>query len=139
VGLIWFGLLMERVPFDPGRGTITRFVFVDPDFDPRGPVDVTLQTSIDGDDASQLSETVSFSGPGTYRRLKLNVDRIGRILGLRWMASISGGTVDELVDELGNNIVDASDNQIVGPASQYRGFRLLGQTFGFQRLGSFRR
>lgn len=135
-----FEVVLERVPFDPGRGAVSRFQFVDPDFDPQdSTTSITLETVLDGDESSREAHPVMFSGDGLYRRLKLYIRRLGRHLTPTWRASTGGGTLSDIVDDVGDNIVDDNANNIVAPGVDYKGFRLLGQTFGFQRTGSTRR
>lgn len=134
-----FEVLLTRVPFDPGRGKMSRLVFVDPDFDPlSSSTSASLITRVDGDPDSNLSTPVTLSGEGTVRRLKLYVNRIGRYFGINWQFSSGEGTLSNLVDESGNQVVDESANDVIGTGAVDR-IKLLGQTFGFQRLGSIRR
>lgn len=134
-----FEVLLTRVPFDPGRGKMSRLAFVDPDFDPLSSMSsASLITRVDGDPDSNLSTSVSLDGSGTVRRIKIYVNRIGRYFGINWQFSSGEGTLSNLVDESGNQVVDDSGNDVIGTGAVER-FRLLGQTFGFQRMGSFRK
>lgn len=136
-----FEVRLTRPAWTPGsRATVRRLTFVTPDVDPTtGEAELTMETIVDGREASRLSKTISIEAGGQAYRRPVWWKRVGRWFTLSYRFSSGTGSVDRVADDAADHIVDDAGNILAGKGETVRFLRLLGQTFGVQSLGSRRR